>query len=309
MSPEEILAELSAVTVTVPAAALRAAVEHQEALTEPLLDALRRFVENTRNPAATCDEQHDALADMAMYLLPKFREVRAFPLFAELCSLPEERGDYWLGDLLPQDFPSFLASTCGGDPAGAQRLAASDDLPLYARWTALDALLVLVACGAWPRQAMIDWLGALWPRWQANGPDADYTPLVNTACTLAASELLPLVREAYARGQVDPHYDRLESIEDRCARAFSPDEDIPAGRRMVEDPATQMEWQRRFHPSPEDMDDDAFDDEDFLVEEPYVRPFPKVGRNDPCPCGSGKKYKKCCMNADGSGPEDLAVLS
>ena len=24
--------------------------------------------------------------------------------------------------------------------------------------------------------------------------------------------------------------------------------------------------------------------------------FPKVGRNDPCPCGSGKKYKKCCLN-------------
>ena len=23
-------------------------------------------------------------------------------------------------------------------------------------------------------------------------------------------------------------------------------------------------------------------------------PGPKVGRNDPCPCGSGKKYKKCC---------------
>ena len=22
----------------------------------------------------------------------------------------------------------------------------------------------------------------------------------------------------------------------------------------------------------------------------------KVGRNDPCPCGSGKKYKKCCIN-------------
>jgi uncharacterized protein len=25
-----------------------------------------------------------------------------------------------------------------------------------------------------------------------------------------------------------------------------------------------------------------------------TRPFTKVGRNDPCPCGSGKKYKKCC---------------
>ncbi len=26
----------------------------------------------------------------------------------------------------------------------------------------------------------------------------------------------------------------------------------------------------------------------------YVREAPKVGRNDPCPCGSGKKHKKCC---------------
>ena len=24
-----------------------------------------------------------------------------------------------------------------------------------------------------------------------------------------------------------------------------------------------------------------------------ARPFPKVGRNEPCPCGSGKKYKQC----------------
>jgi SEC-C motif-containing protein len=27
---------------------------------------------------------------------------------------------------------------------------------------------------------------------------------------------------------------------------------------------------------------------------PVVRTEAKVGRNDPCPCGSGKKYKKCC---------------
>lgn len=28
------------------------------------------------------------------------------------------------------------------------------------------------------------------------------------------------------------------------------------------------------------------------------RAGPKVGRNDPCPCGSGKKYKNCCMKKD-----------
>jgi len=31
-----------------------------------------------------------------------------------------------------------------------------------------------------------------------------------------------------------------------------------------------------------------------LPPQPVVRQGPKAGRNDPCPCGSGKKFKKCC---------------
>lgn len=33
---------------------------------------------------------------------------------------------------------------------------------------------------------------------------------------------------------------------------------------------------------------------DMEYQEPYRRTHPKVGANDPCPCGSGKKFKKCC---------------
>ena len=29
-----------------------------------------------------------------------------------------------------------------------------------------------------------------------------------------------------------------------------------------------------------------------------AKPFAKIGRNDPCYCGSGKKYKNCCMEKD-----------
>jgi uncharacterized protein len=32
------------------------------------------------------------------------------------------------------------------------------------------------------------------------------------------------------------------------------------------------------------------------VTQSVVRYTPKVGRNDPCPCGSGKKFKKCCLH-------------
>jgi hypothetical protein len=45
---------------------------------------------------------------------------------------------------------------------------------------------------------------------------------------------------------------------------------------------------------------DAYD-YDLYLDEPYVRVEAKVGRNDPCPCGSGKKYKKCCLNVDETG--------
>jgi methionyl aminopeptidase len=34
----------------------------------------------------------------------------------------------------------------------------------------------------------------------------------------------------------------------------------------------------------------------------------RVGRNDPCPCGSGLKYKKCCLGKETAGPVDLKQL-
>jgi preprotein translocase subunit SecA len=33
--------------------------------------------------------------------------------------------------------------------------------------------------------------------------------------------------------------------------------------------------------------------EDSLLSTDGAQEFPKVGRNEPCPCGSGKKYKQC----------------
>jgi hypothetical protein len=40
----------------------------------------------------------------------------------------------------------------------------------------------------------------------------------------------------------------------------------------------------------------SHDDDLYMPDAPYMRDTPKTGRNDPCPCGSGKKYKKCCLN-------------
>lgn len=44
-----------------------------------------------------------------------------------------------------------------------------------------------------------------------------------------------------------------------------------------------------------DKPEDISDLERLLNPPKPIRADPKVGRNDPCPCGSGLKYKKCCL--------------
>ena len=43
--------------------------------------------------------------------------------------------------------------------------------------------------------------------------------------------------------------------------------------------------------------------------QPYRRPTPKIGRNEPCPCHSGKKFKHCCLGNTGSVPSPAAAAA
>jgi preprotein translocase subunit SecA len=46
---------------------------------------------------------------------------------------------------------------------------------------------------------------------------------------------------------------------------------------------------------------EGYGDGKQIVRKPAVSH--KIGRNDPCPCGSGKKYKNCCMRSQGQSNE------
>ncbi|MCW3490213.1 tetratricopeptide repeat protein [Dethiobacter alkaliphilus] len=70
----------------------------------------------------------------------------------------------------------------------------------------------------------------------------------------------------------------------------------------VLDPKKEQELHERYQKKfkkysslyPERFSFDDGDEWDEPVQETFVRSEPKIGRNEPCPCGSGKKYKKCC---------------
>lgn len=51
-----------------------------------------------------------------------------------------------------------------------------------------------------------------------------------------------------------------------------------------------------------DEPEDIADIEQALIEREPIIAAPKIGRNEPCPCGSGKKFKKCCETGQTSTP-------
>jgi len=140
--------------------------------------------------------------------------------------------------------------------------------------------------------------------------------LVDALLHCKAVEFAPLIEQAYTAGTVD---------EDICGDLE--DVQIALGLRKERSAPRPTPYANAFRLS--DDDDDADNDDtaeedaeeeednnnndddeshkrsasdDFQRLPPAFTPIrnaaPKVGRNDPCPCGSGKKYKKCCMDKD-----------
>jgi len=67
--------------------------------------------------------------------------------------------------------------------------------------------------------------------------------------------------------------------------------------RVTEAADLEAAEQKRLREDEDDADVDIAHLPGSFDDEPLATQVAKVGRNDPCPCGSGKKYKKCCLDA------------
>jgi hypothetical protein len=93
---------------------------------------------------------------------------------------------------------------------------------------------------------------------------------------------IELIREVFSTKPVDVYYDGdLEDVE------------IRVGLRKHRDTPKPKLFDFADIEDEEEFYFNSINNESFF---PYIREEEKIGRNDPCPCGSGKKYKKCCLN-------------
>ncbi len=125
-------------------------------------------------------------------------------------------------------------------------------------------------------------------------------------CRLAESALLNFAEEAIEPARqlvLDTDLDP-DVIEVRNALLVASEllgVELPEREQWEEDAKHDVEFRKKWYASlggADDEDehlDDDYDEEPIPPPATIVREEPKVGRNAPCPCGSGKKYKKCCM--------------
>jgi hypothetical protein len=137
--------------------------------------------------------------------------------------------------------------------------------------------------------------------------------LVCSLMDLDAEDSLPLIRQAFAAGRVDKwvvdlpdvelHFDRKRLLSEATAGDGEQDAAEDEDPSFEKARALALELRRRceagdppplYRPSePDENDYEVEPGQNDAPGQPYVA-GPKIGRNDPCPCGSGKKYKKCC---------------
>ncbi|MHC1769339.1 MAG: DUF1186 domain-containing protein [Verrucomicrobiia bacterium] len=289
LPPDRILAQLSAVRDTQPVAAIATANQHREALTGPFLKAVEDGLTEPSQDFST----HGMLFNYATYFLAKWREPAAFPLFLRWFSLPGEDALELGGDTVSQHGGRFLASVCGGDVESIKALALNRTANPVCRAQAMRAVAVLSVWGELPRDQVESWFQFLAREGLEREKGVVWHELARLSIQLELLALFPGLRQALEQGFIDQSFLKLEDLEtvDKAPRGtlLNPFTELNGPiTNVVQETRWWAGFQRRA------TEAEAAKENAGVVSagEQYVAPR-KVGRNDPCPCGSGKKFKKC----------------
>ncbi len=314
-----------------PERLLELLIEHADQVTRPLFDAcLDRGAAMVDTLAAFYDLWDDPDPKMGagkwwtllhgIYLLGAMEGEAAGRLLLRALRQAERSDDLDLQDWLAGDWPQFFANKPATVIELARELAEEQKVDWYMRYQAAEVVVDAgLRQGAEALETALDWaagqaadpiqhpehrylLGLL----LLHFPSDRHRPLLERLVEEQLNGRHPVVtfgpeqvEQAYARGRDDPDWQRRGPY-----LAFYDDEEIANRQRRWQEEA-EREIQRAMR-SLQAKEDPA--PAIIPVPAPYHREAPKPGRNDPCPCGSGKKYKKCCLAVEQARDEVLRSL-
>ncbi len=288
--------------------ALQRADDFRDALTPRFLAELEQCIEGGDD---YFKQEEETLVSHALYLMAKWRERAVLPVFRRFLSMLAEQ-DFGIVENLSFGVTEgggvLLASFSGGRIEEIQSLFEDEALDDSHRDAVLDAMATLVSWGALPRATLVDYLRTLMSgRLKSPASSFVWSSVANMVCTLEAWELLPDAEALFERGLIEEaDMDRTSLADARAGKFGSLWEAFVETHKPIADIEAATEWLDEpvvFAAESDDVfsrslalggsTDSIEPPSPYLAAQPYVAPA-KVGRNDPCPCGSGKKFKRCC---------------
>ncbi len=294
MTIPEIIAALTHTAKPFPRQAVEEAVKQREAITPELLRILEYCTANIK----TISRQEDYLAHIyAFYLLSQFREPRAYRPFVDFVSSDQESVRLALGDVLTEDLQRMLASVCGGDTSLIRRIIENPDLDEFLRAAGLGAYIVLVSEGLVEREEAIGYFRSLFQGGLKREECFVWGALVSCCCDLHPGELMAEIEQAFEDDLVELSFIGMSYVREKLEKTR--DEVMVKTRQdinhtLISDTIREMSFWPCFKDEPKTKPEKEPPTLPPGWPVAPVRTAPKVGRNEPCPCGSGKKYKKCC---------------
>lgn len=292
MNFQEAIKEITYKTKKLPKEAFEVVEANPEEAKPYLYDALDKAIREGKNL-----EEGYQLHFYSIFLLAEFQDKEAFGKLMELASLPPETLDYLIGDATTEGLKDGLYLTYNGNKDQLVQCIKEDAIDEYARGAMLNALGQLYLDGTLARD---EWQEILRGLIYTEGlGEYLYAKLAGMVCECHLIELMEDMDYLFGEGLVE---ERIFGDYDSCVdRMFDYSREHTFCRsslvasRVLEGWA-MFEQEEKTKSKVKDKDFDKFLKKLAGKSAPKPVSKVKVGRNDPCPCGSGKKYKRCCMN-------------
>ena len=286
-----------------PREALIRAVKLREHMTPRLLG----FIEYAEEYARDMEETMSMLHLYALYLLAQFREKRAYPLIVNFFSLPGEISLDITGDVVTEDLHRILASVYDGNDALLKNLIEDVTINQYVRDAALRTFVVLVANGKKSREEVMAYFQSLFRDKLERKESYIWGALIVCCIDLYPEEVYEDIQQVYANDWVERilggffvGFDEVKEVhqlgKEKALTLLQENHYCT----LIDDTVLEMQdWASFKEASKSQKKIEPAKSHKPKKQKPaprYVKPREgkKIGRNEPCSCGSGKKYKKCC---------------
>lgn len=275
-------------------------IDRQEEMTPALLEVL---TDAAQRPEHYLKGGNWKLVTLACYLLAQFRVTAAFKPLCTLLAGPEDTIDDLFGDMITEDMGNILASVYDGDDTPLKALVENAKVYEYVRGSSVALCYqCLLVEGKISREALEAYATELLGGKLERKPGVFWDCWTALCADLGFASTVPLIQKAIDKNLCDPWFHGLKEL---IESAGNGGKDWKESTGLIDDTIQETSWWATWEKSDEpedgDEDDDELEDWESPLLDTYmmesttvVRETPKVGRNDPCPCGSGKKYKKCC---------------